>query len=96
MEARAALEPVCQLLRRFHRARRGACAAQHTNPGQSVDSIENLRPIVTDNIETGVRYDDGRLAAELNYYVSSSDFGSRLIERDDAFFMSRQETEIKG
>lgn len=65
-------------------------------PGQSVDSIDNLRPIVTDNIETGVRYDDGRLAAELNYYVSSSDFGSRLDERDGAFFMSRQETEIKG
>ncbi|CAN0504532.1 unnamed protein product, partial [Ectocarpus sp. 12 AP-2014] len=65
-------------------------------PGQSVNSIDNLRPIVTDNVETGVRYDNGRLAAELNYYVSSSDFGSRLIERDDAFFMSRQETEIKG
>ncbi|MCP1313111.1 MULTISPECIES: TonB-dependent receptor [unclassified Halomonas] len=65
-------------------------------PGQSVDSIENLRPIVTDNVETGVRYDDGRLAAELNYYISSSDFGSRLVERDDAFFMARQETEIKG
>ncbi|WP_295036410.1 TonB-dependent receptor [Salinicola sp.] len=65
-------------------------------PGQSVDSFENLRPIVTDNIETGVRYDDGRLNAELSYYVSSSDFGTRLTTRDDAFVMQREETEIEG
>ena len=65
-------------------------------PGQSVGSIDNLRPIVTDNIETGVRFEGERLAAELSYYVSSSDFGSRLTERDDTFYMNRQETEIEG
>lgn len=65
-------------------------------PGQSVNSIENLSPIVTDNVETGVRFENGRLAAELSYYESSSDFGSRLTEVDDVFYMQRQETEIKG
>ncbi len=65
-------------------------------PGQSVDSFENLRPIVTDNIETGVRYDDGRLNAELSYYVSSSDYGTRLTTRNDAFVMQREKTEIEG
>ncbi|MCM5704497.1 TonB-dependent receptor [Larsenimonas salina] len=67
-----------------------------SSPNQSVDSVENLRPLVTDNVETGVRYDDGRLDAGLSYYVSTSDFGSRLIEVDDAFLMQRQETKIDG
>ena len=73
------------------RALRGISA-----PNQSVNNIENLSPIVTDNIETGVRFENGRLAAELSYYESASDFGSRLTEVDDVFFMQRQETEIKG
>ncbi|WAM51239.1 TonB-dependent receptor [Vreelandella venusta] len=67
-----------------------------STPNQSVNSIENLSPIVTDNIETGVRFENDRLAAELSYYESSSDFGSRLTEVDDVFYMQRQETEIKG
>lgn len=67
-----------------------------STPGQSVNSIDNLRPIVTDNVETGVRFENGRLAAELSYYESSSEFGSRLTEIDDVFFLSREETEIKG
>lgn len=67
-----------------------------STPGQSVNNIDNLSPIVTDNIETGVRFENGRLAAELSYYESSSDFGSRLTEVDDVFYMQRQETEIKG
>ena len=67
-----------------------------STPGQSVNSIENLSPIVTDNVATGVRFENGRLAAELSYYESSSDFGSRLTEVDDVFYMQRQETEIKG
>ncbi|MFC0338058.1 TonB-dependent receptor [Kushneria avicenniae] len=66
-------------------------------PGQSADDFDNLRPIVTDNIETGVRYDDGRLDAELSYYVSSSDFGSRLDTNDsDQFVLQRQKTKIDG
>lgn len=67
-----------------------------STPGQSVDSIDNLRPIVTDNIETGVRFENGRLAAELSYYESSSEFGSRLTEVNEVFLLNRQETEIKG
>ncbi|WP_244613009.1 TonB-dependent receptor [Modicisalibacter radicis] len=65
-------------------------------PGSSVDDIENLRPIVTDNIETGVRYDNGRLSGELSYYISSSDFGSRLTTRNGVFEMQREKTEIEG
>lgn len=68
-----------------------------STPGQSADDFENLRPIVTDNIETGVRYDDGRLDAELSYYVSSSDFGSRVTSGPGGqFVMNRQKTEIDG
>lgn len=67
-----------------------------STPGQSVDNFSNLRPIVTDNVETGVRYDDGRLNAELSYYVSSSDFGSRIATQGDAFVMQREETKIDG
>ncbi|MEQ5858459.1 TonB-dependent receptor [Halomonas sp. EF61] len=65
-------------------------------PGQSVDSIDNLRPIVTENVETGVRFEGDRLSAELSYYESTSDFGSRLTEEDDVFVMNRQETQITG
>ncbi|MEC9483067.1 MAG: TonB-dependent receptor [Halomonas sp.] len=65
-------------------------------PGRSVGDIDNLRPIVTENVETGIRFEGERLAAELSYYVSSSDFGSRLTERDGTFFLNRQETEIEG
>ncbi|WP_129139719.1 TonB-dependent receptor [Modicisalibacter coralii] len=65
-------------------------------PGSSVGDIENLRPIVTDNIETGVRYDNGRLSGELSYYLSSSDFGSRLTTNDGVFEMQREKTEIEG
>ncbi|WP_447956111.1 TonB-dependent receptor [Vreelandella sp. EE7] len=67
-----------------------------STPNQSVGSIDNLSPVVTDNVETGVRFENDRLAAELSYYQSSSDFGSRLTEVDDVFYMQRQETEIKG
>ena len=64
--------------------------------GQSVDSIDNLRPIVTENVETGVRFEGDRLSAELSYYESTSDFGSRLTEEDGVFIMNRQETQITG
>ncbi|WP_417331448.1 TonB-dependent receptor [Halomonas cupida] len=67
-----------------------------SEPGRSVDNFENLRPIVTDNIETGVRYEGDRLGAELSYYVSSSDFGDRVEEVNDAFVLKREETEIEG
>ena len=67
-----------------------------SEPGQSVDDFKNLQPIVTDNIETGVRYQGDRLGAELSYYESSSDFGSRVDRENDAFVLRREENEIKG
>ncbi|AFT68416.1 Outer membrane receptor protein, mostly Fe transport [Alloalcanivorax dieselolei B5] len=64
--------------------------------GQSVDDFDNLRPIVTDNIEGGVRYTDGPFSAEVSYYVSSSDYGSRVERENDAFVMRREKTKIDG
>ncbi|WOA31599.1 TonB-dependent receptor [Alloalcanivorax xenomutans] len=64
--------------------------------GQSVDDFDNLRPIVTENIEGGVRYTDGPFSAEVSYYVSSSDYGSRVERENDAFVMRREKTKIDG
>lgn len=65
-------------------------------PGQSVEDFKDLRPIVTDNIEGGVRYRDGPFSAEVSYYVSSSDYGSRIERENDAFVMRREKTKIDG
>lgn len=66
------------------------------DPGQDVDSFLNLEPIVTDNIEVGVRYDDTVWDAEFSVYESNSDLGSRLQQVGDDFFVQRQKTRIRG
>ncbi len=59
--------------------------------GTSVDDVLALDPIRTDNVEAGVALAAswGRLGA--TYFVSESDFGSRLVPNEDGIFQVRRE-----
>lgn len=66
-------------------------------PNVQVDSFLNLVPITTDNRELGIEYRTDNLQAEISYYQSDSDYGSRLAMNDDGIFdLKREKTEIAG
>ncbi|MGM0855785.1 MAG: TonB-dependent receptor [Pseudomonadota bacterium] len=65
-------------------------------PGQDVDNLLQLQPIITDNREIGARFDWDRYGLELSYYESNSDFGQRLTEENGTWVGNREKTEIQG
>lgn len=67
-------------------------------PGQDVDRLVDLTPVVADNREVGFDYDDGRLVVHAAAYWSDSDNGSLLVydAASDTYNVSRQPTEIRG
>ncbi|WP_454829240.1 TonB-dependent receptor [Pseudoxanthomonas wuyuanensis] len=69
-----------------------------SRPDQSVDSLVDLSPVIADNQEIGLDYDNGRWVAHLAAYWSDSDLGSRL-QYDSAtqtYNVARERTEIHG
>lgn len=64
--------------------------------GEDVDHFLNLKPIVTDNIEVGARFNSKTLDFEISAYRSDSDFGSRLQYLDGEYLMNRQKTRTEG
>ncbi len=73
-----------------------ACCGASGEPGQDVDTLLQLQPIVTDNQEIGARFDWERYGLEVSYYESNSDFGQRLAEQNGTWVGSREKTEIQG
>ena len=65
-------------------------------PGQDVDTLLQLRPIVTDNREVGSRFHWDRYGLEVSYYESRSDYGERLTEENGVWVGNREKTEIRG
>lgn len=66
-------------------------------PNLDVDTFLNLQPIVSENSELGVEFHKQRWSAQLSYYQSDSDFGSRLEASSDGIFgVKRERTEITG
>jgi iron complex outermembrane receptor protein len=65
-------------------------------PGQDVDTLLQLQPIVTDNREIGARFDWDDYGLEISYYESNSDYGQRLTEQNGSWVGSREKTEIQG
>ncbi len=66
-------------------------------PGQDVESFLNLEPIVTENTELGLEFDNQTFSAQLSYFASDSDFGQRLQANADGIFsVKRERTEIDG
>jgi len=68
-----------------------------STPGQAVDTLLDIEPIVTDNVELGVEFAGDRLTGRLTWYESTADNGSRLFSNPDGIFeVQRQRTEIDG
>lgn len=69
-----------------------------TTAGSSVDSLVDLSPVIADNQEIGLDYDDGRWLVHLAMYRSDSDLGSRLTfdTATRTYNVARERTEIKG
>ncbi|WP_027960978.1 MULTISPECIES: TonB-dependent receptor [Halomonas] len=66
-------------------------------PGQDVDTLVDLSPIVTDNREIGARFDWERYSLELSYYESDSDLGQRIQpDAQGNYRVQREKTEIQG
>jgi iron complex outermembrane recepter protein len=67
-------------------------------PGQSVDGILDLQPIVVDNREVGVNWRGRSASFGASYYDSKADFGTSLaidpVTND--FVLNRAPTRIKG
>lgn len=69
-----------------------------TQPNQRVDNLVDLQPVIADNQEIGLDYDDGRWLVHLAAYWSDSDLGSRLAfdNATQTYNVVRERTEIKG
>lgn len=65
-------------------------------PNQSVADFLDLKPIVTDNREVGVRVKRGPVGFEVSYFESNADLGSRLVAVGGVYQVSREKTEING
>ncbi|MGO3345950.1 MAG: TonB-dependent receptor [Marinomonas sp.] len=65
-------------------------------PGQDVDSLIDLSPIVTDNYEVGFRVNRHPYDFEISYYESNSDLGSRIVETNGLYTVKREKKEIRG
>lgn len=64
--------------------------------GTSVDNMRNLEAILTSSVELGARVRKGPLEADIGYFRSDSDFGTRVVPVNGAFMMSREKTRIQG
>ncbi len=65
-------------------------------PGQSVAEFLDLQPIVTDNRELGLRFNQGPFDGEISYFESDAELGSRLEEVGGVYQVKRERTEIDG
>lgn len=66
-------------------------------PDQSVETFLDLEPIVTENTEFGLEYENANLRGEFSYYQSNSDLGQRLAANSDGIYMvMREKTDIDG
>ena len=69
-----------------------------TAPGQRVDNLVDLQPVIASNQEIGLDYDSGRWLVHLAAYWSDSDLGSRLAfdNATQSYNVVRERTEING
>ena len=65
-------------------------------PGQTIDSLIDLQPVVADNVEVGANFRRGGFDLAASYFWSDSDLGSRILVVDGVGQITRQKTEIEG
>ncbi|GHA89000.1 TonB-dependent receptor [Cognatilysobacter bugurensis] len=69
-----------------------------SRPGERVDTLADIRPVIADNREVGLDYDDGRWLVHVAAYWSDAEFGSRLDYNPDSrsYEVRREPTKIRG
>ncbi|UXN01027.1 TonB-dependent receptor [Xanthomonas hortorum pv. pelargonii] len=65
-------------------------------PGTRVANLSTLEPILTKSVEAGTRLTRGAFDADLSYFQSNSDLGTRVVPINGAFMMSREKTRVQG
>lgn len=66
-------------------------------PGQSVESFLDLKPVLTESADFGVEFKTGDISAQLSYYTSDSNYGERLqLNADGIYTVQREKTAIDG
>lgn len=65
-------------------------------PGQSIDSLRNLAPILTEGVEVGMRVRKTDWELDAAYYRSDSDLGARVVSVNGVFAMAREKTRLEG
>jgi len=75
----------------------GRVLRAQNQPGNRVEDLVDLSPVIADNQEIGLDYDNGRWIGHLAVYKSDSKLGSILIpDADGIYSVERQRTEIEG
>lgn len=74
----------------------GRALRSMNTPGQSISSMRNLDPILTEGIELGTRVRKGAWDFDASVYQSDSDFGDRIVPVNGVFMMSREKTRLQG
>ncbi len=65
-------------------------------PGQDVDSLLNLEPVVTRNLEFGFDFESSRARLHVAWYRSDAKLGSRLELVNEIYNVRREKTQIHG
>ncbi|MGH6706436.1 MAG: TonB-dependent receptor, partial [Sphingomicrobium sp.] len=67
-----------------------------STPGQGVDRLVDLQPVIADSIEIGTGWRRGGLDVDASYFWSTSDLGTRIQVIGGAGVVQRERTEIEG
>ncbi|MDO4251488.1 MAG: TonB-dependent receptor, partial [Moraxella sp.] len=75
----------------------GRTLREITTPDQGVQSLD-LKPVVTDNTEVGVRFVGDKASFDVSAFQSKSKLGQAMIPREDGdgYYIQREKTDIKG
>lgn len=65
-------------------------------PGQTVEQLVDLKPVIADNVEIGAGYRAGGLELSASYFWSGSELGSRIQVIGGAGVVQREKTRIRG
>ncbi len=66
-------------------------------PNLSVETFLDLEPVISENSELGIEFHNAQWKAQVSYYQSDSDLGSRLSANADGIYsVNRERTEIRG
>ena len=65
-------------------------------PGQTVEDLVDLQPVIADNVEVGGSFRRRGIELQASYFWSNADLGSRIQVIGGAGVVQRERTEIRG